>query len=451
MNNQACRSIAVACAAVLLAGLPVGTSAVSARRRPQRLHEQRIRLLRVLHLLTIVFAALLAVVPATSRGGFAAALGPLGMSCNRVQSPDGVDYTFCTGKVLTFDGVPLDTDLSVPAGLLQAHLPLLVMIGGDDNHKTEWESTTVRNLQSPAADGYNNLAFVQQGYAVLTYSSRGAFGSCSPYGDPSANPPQPPDPTVLSPTGPCRNARVGMPDRRFEVHDLKYLVGLLVDAGVADPARIGITGFSAGGATTLLAGLEDDVVTLPDGSTTPWRSPGGVPLDVAAAVPYAGYTDVIDIMAPNGRAGDGVFAPDGDRLRPVGIPALILDAVEPSIIASNAMMVAPANPAAGTDAFFRVASQYLVGEPFAQNPALTDDGQQLVRWKSAYYQDDLIARAAGGARKVPFFFVYGWTDELVSPVEATSLLAKLKAADLSWPIYLTLADIGHTGQNKLSD
>jgi hypothetical protein len=192
-------------------------------------------------------------------------------------------------------------------------------------------------------------------------------------------------------------------------------------------------------------------VTLPDGSTAPWRSPGGIPLDVAAAVPYAGYTDVIDIMAPNGRAGDSVFVPDRDRLRPVGIPALILDAVEPSIIASNAMMVAPANPAAGTDAFFRVASQYLVGEPLAQNPALTDDGQQLVRWKSAYYQDDLIARAAARARKVPFFFVYGWTDELVSPVEATSLVTKLKAADPSWPIQLALADIGHAGQNKLSD
>jgi hypothetical protein len=200
-------------------------------------------MLRVHPLPTIVFAALLGVVPAISRGGLAATLGPLGMSCNRIQSPDGVDYTFRTGKVLTFDGVPLDTDLSVPAGLLQAHLPMLVMIGGDDNHKTEWESTTVRNPQSPAADGYNNVAFAQQGYAVLTYSSGGAFGSCSPYGDQSANPPEPPDRTVLSPTGPCRNARVGMPDRRFEVHDLKYLAGLLVDAGVADPAHIGITGF----------------------------------------------------------------------------------------------------------------------------------------------------------------------------------------------------------------
>jgi hypothetical protein len=189
---------------------------------------------------------------------------------------------------------------------------------------------------------------------VLSYSNRGAFGSCSPYGDPSANPPEAPDPTVLDPTGPCRNARVGMPDRRFEVHDLKYLVGLLVDAGVADPARIGLTGFSAGAATVLLAGLEGGLVTLPDGTTAAWTSPHGVTLNIAAAVPYAGYADVINLMAPNGRAGDGVFAPDGDRLRPVGIPEMILDAGEPALIATNAMMVAPANPAAGTDAFLRL-------------------------------------------------------------------------------------------------
>jgi hypothetical protein len=166
---------------------------------------------------------------------------------HRVLSPDGVDYTLCTGTVPSFDGTPLDVDLTVPADLVQAHLPLVAMIGGNDNHKTAWESATVRNTLSPAADGYNNVALAQQGYAVLTYSSRGAFGSCSPYGDASANPPESPDPSVLSPTGPCRNARVGMPDRRFEVHDLKYLIGLLVDAGVVDASHVGITGFSAGG------------------------------------------------------------------------------------------------------------------------------------------------------------------------------------------------------------
>ena len=102
------------------------------------------------------------------------------MSCNRVRSPDGVDYTFCTGKVPSFDGTPHDVDLSVPADLLQARLPLVAMIGGNDNHKTTWESGTVRNAQSPAADGYNNVALAQRGHAVLTYSRLSTIsGVCS--------------------------------------------------------------------------------------------------------------------------------------------------------------------------------------------------------------------------------------------------------------------------------
>lgn len=86
--------------------------------------------------------------------------------------PDVVAYAFCTGKVPTFDAVPLDVDLGVPQGQVQAHLPLVVMVGGGNNHKTEWESATVRNSSRHAADGYNNVAFAQLGYAVLTYSSR---------------------------------------------------------------------------------------------------------------------------------------------------------------------------------------------------------------------------------------------------------------------------------------
>jgi X-Pro dipeptidyl-peptidase-like protein len=63
----------------------------------------------------------------------------------------------------------------------------------------------------------------------------------------------------------------------------------------------------------------------------------------------------------------------------------------------------------------------------------------------------LIAAAARLRREVPLLLVYGWTDEAVSSVEATSLAQRLKDADAAWPVYLTLADIGHTGQNKLTD
>ena len=103
-----------------------------------------------------------------------AAAGPLGMTGTDVTSPDGVAYTLYTGKVASFDGVPLDVDLTVPQGPISPR-PLLVMMHGWGGSKTDWESPTVHNT-SPDQDGYNNVAFVARGYAVLNYTARGFHG-----------------------------------------------------------------------------------------------------------------------------------------------------------------------------------------------------------------------------------------------------------------------------------
>src|SRR6184192_2061105 len=68
-----------------------------------------------------------------------AAAGPLGMTGTDVTSPDGVAYTLYTGKVASFDGVPLDVDLTVPQGPISPR-PLLVMMHGWGGSKTDWES-----------------------------------------------------------------------------------------------------------------------------------------------------------------------------------------------------------------------------------------------------------------------------------------------------------------------
>src|SRR5207245_1406513 len=147
-----------------------------------------------------------------------ATAGPLGMTGTDVTSPDGVAYTLYTGKVASFDGVPLDVDLTVPQGPISPR-PLLVMMHGWGGSKTDWESPTVHNT-SPDQDGYNNVAFVARGYAVLNYTARGFHGSCGPEAgsDPA-----------------CAKGWTHLADRRFEIRDTKYLVGLLADAGVAVP------------------------------------------------------------------------------------------------------------------------------------------------------------------------------------------------------------------------
>src|SRR5438552_5011184 len=105
-----------------------------------------------------------------------ATAGPLGMTGTDVTSPDGVAYTLYTGRVASFDGVPLDVDLTVPQGPLVAR-PLVVMLHGWGGDKTDWESATVSNT-SADVDHYNNVAFVALGYAVLNYTARGFHVPC---------------------------------------------------------------------------------------------------------------------------------------------------------------------------------------------------------------------------------------------------------------------------------
>jgi hypothetical protein len=58
-------------------------------------------------LLAAMLACHLAGSPAMVTTSYAGTPGPLGMDCRNIVSPDAVPYTFCTGKVPTFDGVPL--------------------------------------------------------------------------------------------------------------------------------------------------------------------------------------------------------------------------------------------------------------------------------------------------------------------------------------------------------
>src|SRR5205807_3612113 len=71
-----------------------------------------------------------------------AASFPLLASCqNRTDVTDGFAYRFCGGLVPSFDGVALDTDLTLPAGTTPPDgYPLLVMMHGWGGSKTYWES-----------------------------------------------------------------------------------------------------------------------------------------------------------------------------------------------------------------------------------------------------------------------------------------------------------------------
>src|SRR5437764_12052820 len=198
--------------------------------------------------------------------GSALAPLPTGFACSQASAVGPVG---CSGKVPSWDGVPLDADLPLPPGPVNPR-PLIVMLHGYANQKTEWESTSADNA-NPDKDHYNNFWFASRGYAVLTYTARGFHGSCGQ------------GPLTPGTGAQCATGWTHLADRRFEIRDTQYLAGLLADAGVADPQKIAVTGGSYGGGQSLLLAMQgDQVATVPDpadpttydqATLTSWTSP----------------------------------------------------------------------------------------------------------------------------------------------------------------------------------
>ncbi|MEA2480996.1 MAG: type transport system ATP-binding protein, partial [Thermoleophilaceae bacterium] len=172
----------------------------------------------------------------------------------------------CSGLVRTWDGVPLDTTVTLPSAG-GAMLPLVAEIHGFGNSKYEY--------LDPGSKAYtdNAFAWAREGYAVLTYTARGLWGSCGTAESRTASPDA------------CARGYIHLADTRYEVRDTQELIGRLVDEGVADPARIGVTGDSYGGGQSMAIAALRDRLMMPDGSLVPWRSPHGTPLSIAAAAP----------------------------------------------------------------------------------------------------------------------------------------------------------------------
>src|SRR5258708_23447583 len=140
-----------------------------------------------------------------------------------VSPPGGSTFTVCTGLVPSFDGTPLDVDVSIPSSAT-GPLPLMVMLHGWGNSKTEYESTTLAG-NGTYSDDWNNAWFASHGWAVVNYTARGFHQSCGRENF---------VPVYLSESGCTGPASWTHPaDRRWEVRDTQYLAGQLGDAGAA--------------------------------------------------------------------------------------------------------------------------------------------------------------------------------------------------------------------------
>ncbi|MHB8233601.1 MAG: CocE/NonD family hydrolase [Solirubrobacteraceae bacterium] len=345
---------------------------------------------------------------------------PFGHAC---KAENGV--RFCPTETLqqrvpTFDGVPLDADVTLPASG-KGPFPVIVMMHGWEGNKTAFESTT------PAGDGnetfdYNNIYYAQHGFAVLNYSARGWGRSC---GEPSSRE-----------AAGCNEGWVRMADQRFENHDTEYLLGLLADEKVIRPKGIGVTGISYGGGQSIELAFLKNRVRLPSGEFVPWTSPKGKAMEVKAAFPRWPWSDLVDALDPNGRFLDTEVAPAGQSLEPLGVE--IQSYVSGLLAAGEATgYIAPtgADPEADLTKWYAVTN---AGEP--SNPEDEAIAQQIYN----YHQANGIPIAG---KPAPMLLESGWTDALF-PVSQSLRAYNASRADKGYAALL-FGDLGHSpGANK---
>jgi pimeloyl-ACP methyl ester carboxylesterase len=337
-------------------------------------------------------AALLALLPSAAS---AADPTPFGHACAPQNGVRFCPTTDPATRPASFDGTPIDVDVTLPA-TGDGPFPTILLLHGLGGNKTAFEST--------AGEGatYSNWAFAQQGYAVVTPTARGFAGS---------------------------GGTTFLGDMRYEVRDVQTLVGQLVDQGIVNPASIGSTGISYGGGfSTMLAFLKDRV-RLPDGSYAPWTSPQGRPISLTAAWPRWLWSNGETIFTRNGR---------GPWTRtPTGVEAQAYANV--IFGAAGIGRVAPAGgDLAGDITLWK--SQLDSGKFSAATQATLDNA----------YKYHGVAAVPG--TPAPLLLQSGWTDALFPVTQSLGAYDHVRKQSPRAPVALQVADLGHApGANHPKD
>jgi len=323
-------------------------------------------------------------------------------------------------RIPSFDGVPLDADVALPA-TGKGPFPLIVMLHGLGGSKTDWEVKRYDGLM-------DDVTFASMGYAVLMYTARGFGDSCG---------------TAASRRGTpaCADGYIRFADQRYEIHDTQYLAGLLVDEGLALP-DIAVTGISYGAAESLELAMLKNRVREPSGALVAWTSPGKhIPMEVAAAYAEWPWDDLANALAPNGRLLTATYTPPADDIAPVGVEKQSWDDL--LYFGSAAFHLAPvgSDPSADVTGWFDDISK---GEPYgASDTAFLEQIQQ-------YHSPIGIPIPAGGPP--PTVIQNGWTDTLFPVSEALHYADRLVAAGTRSPLFMIFDDVGHGwAQNKAAD
>lgn len=368
-----------------------------------------------------------------------------------------VKYTTCVGEIASFDGVEIDAKLTWPQGAA-GPLPVVTLLHG-------WSGER-RGYQDPNDDpnGWSWARFLSRGYATLAITARGFWASCGltdqvsdvdeieivtgtayemtggtvnavAVGSGGTKVTEEDDPAQ------CVEGYTHIAERGYEVRDTQHLLGVLVDAGIADADRLAVTGASYGGGQSWL---------LATGGS--WETPARRTIQIAASVPIVSWTDLSDALLPNGRVSDEAADP---AQGPVGV----LKASTFNNLFRTGRVKVPVAETWGTyigaepgryntikprelhsfiDGW---AAVWNAGEPYG---SAAHEIRDALQGKSAMYAHDYLAKVA--AREVeptPVFALQGWTDPIFPAVQAIQMYQRMKAIHPGYPVSVALGNFGH--------
>jgi hypothetical protein len=338
-------------------------------------------------------------------------------------------------RLRSFDSVPLELYVILPAapsGGTDGNYPLIVQSHG-------WAGEAAGPFSAGAYVGPGADQLAHRGYAVLQLTARGFGDSCGRAAQ------QAETPAHYAAT--CANGYVRLDDERYEAHDVQYAAGLLVDEGTVNPAAIGVTGPSYGGGVSLeLATLKDRVMN-PDGTLSPWVSPGGRRLGIAAAAPVIPWSDLAYSLEPNGRTLDYRLTGVSADLSPAGVEKQSFQGGLYALGQATGYYSTPGtNPQADLTTWY---STINAGEPYGTEASSI--ANQIAQYHSAYY---LLDGKNGTALEppAPLLIANGFTDDLFPVDEALRYYNLERALYPSDPLALVDGDFGHMrAQDKPAD
>lgn len=362
---------------------------------------------------------LLLAAPALALG---AAPKPFGRDCAPHAGVRLCADTDLTERVPTFDGTPIDVDVTLPP-TGDGPFPTLLLLHGLSSNKGEMETNN--------PDGGNRLTnvwFAQQGYAVLTPNERGHGASCG---------------TPASRTDGCARGWLHLADQRYEVRDMQYLLGLLVDEGIADPQALGSAGCSYGSAITLELSMLRNRVRMLDGTLVPWRSPKGTPLEIKAGYATCAVADWVALLAPNGRLLDYRYP---DAKQSGSVTGVLKASVATGAVALLGASGYVAPPLVDPSADFQRWVALAIASP-PDSPLLAPVIDELQSFHSA------IGIDISATRPAPMLIENGWADDYTPPeIGGLRMYRYLRGRDPDANVSLQLTDWGHArSKQKLAD